>query len=53
VTDDSLEETIEEARRLADRSRNPRLKELLHSIAHDLERLVEEARRVEPGDGQT
>jgi hypothetical protein len=53
VTVDSLEETIDEARRLADRSRNPRLKELLHSIANDLERLVEEARRVEPGSSQT
>ena len=53
MTVDSLEETIDEARRLADRSRNPRLKELLHGIANDLERLVEEARRVEPRNDQT
>ena len=53
MTVDSLEETIDEARRLADRSRNPRLKELLHRIADDLERLVEEARRVEQGNSRT
>ena len=53
MTVDSLEEAIDEARSLADRSRNPRLRELLHSIADDLEGIVEEARRVEPRDGQT
>jgi hypothetical protein len=53
VTADTLEETIDEARRLADRSRNQRLKELLRGIADDLEELVEEARRVEPRNSQT
>ena len=53
MTIESLEETIEEARRRADRSRNPRLKDLLHRIADELERLVEEARRVEPRNDQS
>ena len=53
MTVDSLEATIDEARRLADHSRNQRLQELLRGIADDLEELVEEARRVEPRNSQT
>ena len=53
MTIDTLEATIDEARRLADRTRNQRLKELLRGVADDLDELMEEARRVEPRNSQT
>ena len=52
MTTEALEEVVEAARRLADRTTNARLADILRSVADDLERLVEEAKRVEPQGDQ-